>query len=555
METKIKITLITLLMAFSVNAQNWENTTNCEYCGSYPVMDTLGNLYSTNLFKGTVSFCNTNIASIGNNTDGWIAKYDTAGNCVWVKTFGASNISNNLDYGAGVTIDKENNLLLVGQVCDSLVYYDNSLLTDVRSGQNLFFAKVNSADGSLIWQRSLQIINGSPNAFNRGAITSDDENNIYVSFSLKGKLIINSTTNVITSKQLPVIIKYDKDGNYKWHKLLFVYQGGSTLNKLISKNSNIYCGGYFSGTLTVDGQSISTSSVSTNNGFVLKIDTSGNVIKLKNIIYSSSYGSVDVLSVSNQNEIYFAGLLANAISVDTFNFNNTGINKDFVAGKLDSNLNVLNAKVLPLGSNYILANDLIIKDNTAFLSAFYSYGANIEGTALQGNGTVIYKLNDSLGIEWIKNAYIPNPASNTEYLFGYLNFNKQKNKLIIAGTHQQDATFDNTVLVGSSDFYAVLSDLDNTASATRLSSSTGNKIAIYPNPTQNGVFYITPPNKGVQMPAQVRMFNASGVQVAETPLKQTAKDYAIDISTLPKGEYVLKLSIGKTVYSGRVVYE
>jgi len=555
---KNRITKLIMLCALtSVNkgfTQTWESVKQCESCGTqYPITDTLGNLYITSAFSGSANFCNTAITSRG-NADGWVAKYDTVGNCIWTKTFGASNILNHQDLGYRVALDKEQNLIVVGRVCDSLVYYDNTLLTDVHSGINAFIAKVNSTNGSLIWQRTLQYDEGGGIV----CITTDERNNIYLSFLLSHKLIINDTT-LLVKQSTPVVIKYDKDGNLKWFKMFNAPYGlySANMYSMKYKNGFIYGVGYFFSTLSIDGQSIiNPSGNSMENGYIFKMDTSGNVLTLTKPITTSNSNSgslINVVDINDNNQIIAFGKAGSQAQADTFNI--SGSNSNVVVLKLDTNLTVLNAVKIGNINYNATPYDLMSVNNKIYLLAEYINGGTVGSENVTGNGIFICKLNDSLQIEWLKTAYIVNPTDNNKNVGGYINSNKSKTKLIVAGFYEQNLNADNFALTGSSDFYAVLSDLDNTAGVARLSSVVGNKIAIYPNPTQNGVFYITPPNKGVQMPAQVRVFNASGVQVAETPLKQTTQNYAIDISTLPKGEYVLKLSIGKTVYSGRVVYE
>lgn len=81
--------------------------------GNSIVLDLSGNIYMTGYFYSTVDFdpsaSVSNLVSSG-NSDGYIAKYDNAGNYLWAKRFGGTN----LELGESIDLDVNNNVIISG---------------------------------------------------------------------------------------------------------------------------------------------------------------------------------------------------------------------------------------------------------------------------------------------------------------------------------------------------------------------------------------------------------------------------------------------------------
>ena len=80
--------------------------------GDFPsnvVVDSLGNAYITGDFRNTVNFGGGNITSAGDN-DIFVAKLDSTGSVVWVKTYGDSSF----DRGIDIAIDSSDNIYITG---------------------------------------------------------------------------------------------------------------------------------------------------------------------------------------------------------------------------------------------------------------------------------------------------------------------------------------------------------------------------------------------------------------------------------------------------------
>jgi hypothetical protein len=71
--------------------------------------DDLGNCYVTGHYSGTASFGGTSLTSSGSD-DIFVAKLDTYGNWIWVKTAGGTEV----DAGYGIAIDNDGNCYVTG---------------------------------------------------------------------------------------------------------------------------------------------------------------------------------------------------------------------------------------------------------------------------------------------------------------------------------------------------------------------------------------------------------------------------------------------------------
>ncbi len=99
--------------------------------------DALNHVYVAGFFSGTAPFGETNLTSTNSFSDVYIAKYDTAGNCLWVKQAGGTNADNTTD----IVVDAGQNIYLTGKFIANAVFDGVSLSTTNVS--DLFLARIN----------------------------------------------------------------------------------------------------------------------------------------------------------------------------------------------------------------------------------------------------------------------------------------------------------------------------------------------------------------------------------------------------------------------------
>ena len=528
--------------------QTWQNVSNCEHCGAfYPVVDTSNNLYVTGTYNSTLTLGADTYTTRG-SSDGIVIKYDSIGNYLWAKTFGGFNQSPKGDGGDRVGIDNQGNLIIGGRInkLSGDYDYDGTPINNLIQGDNVFTAKIASNNGSLIWQNAFYIDQGYV-----WQVVTDDLSNVYVSVLFSGILKINGES-IYTTYNTPLIVKYDMNGNFKWFKTLLC-PNGTQISTLKYNGGGLYLGGGFNGTLTCDSQSINSNPSTSNNGYIAKIDTGGSFVKLKRLITSTTSSSVNILEVSKNNNIVAFCKAIGTSQIDTFNLSTSYGHG--IAIKMDTSLTVKNVAIIGNMNYSILPQAIISNDSSFYLTAEYTSGGTVGDITLTGNGFFVTKIDDSLNIVWTKVAQINNPTNTNTRAVAYLNFNNAKNSLIVSGRYQQSLTLDGYSLTGGSEFYAHISNLSTSNNSSRFLNPTKNNIALYPNPSQSGVFNIALPKDANSINGSAKIYNTQGQLISDVLINLASGKHSIDISSLGKGTYIIKIKADKSLYSGQIVYE
>lgn len=203
-------------------------------------VDASGNCYITGYFTGNASFSGASLASAGYfDTDALIAKYNPSGVLVWIKRMGGTGN----DIGYGITVTNTGQIYVGGVFHGTHSFGDNSLSR--VSGSNGFLAKLD-LNGKLSWSRST---NGN-NLSEYHKISADAIGNCYV----VGSIGMDASIEKIESKNAGgkdvCVAKYDSKGTLMW-----VLQGGGSEDDYgISITSdaagNCYIGGQFENNAT-----------------------------------------------------------------------------------------------------------------------------------------------------------------------------------------------------------------------------------------------------------------------------------------------------------------
>ncbi|MDR3669134.1 MAG: SBBP repeat-containing protein [Ignavibacteriaceae bacterium] len=160
-------------------------------------IDANGNSYVTGYFNGTATFDTFHITSYG-GADIFISKYDSNGNCLWVRHAGG-NVD--YDYGTGVCVDANGNSYIIGHFTGP-ANFDNTQLSGY-GGWDAYIAEFDH-DGNNIWAKQ---IGGSLEDQGNG-ISVDILGNIYATgfFTLisVGRSYQSTFVTKINNNPLPV---------------------------------------------------------------------------------------------------------------------------------------------------------------------------------------------------------------------------------------------------------------------------------------------------------------------------------------------------------------
>jgi Ig-like domain-containing protein/beta-propeller repeat-containing protein len=214
-------------------------------------VDSASNVYVTGIFQGAASFgTNTLTAPLTNGYTGiFLAKYDTDGNLLWVTAPDGSGT----DYGKSVAVDSGGNPFISGYFSGTAAFGANILTASLTNGNTaMFVAKYNSA-GNCLWAQQAA---GNGYDYGRG-VALNAAGEAYVTGTFHGTAAFGST-NVTSSANDIFVARYGSAGDLKW-----VVQAGASANDTgfavaLDTSGNAYVAGTIgSGTTTFGGLNLS----------------------------------------------------------------------------------------------------------------------------------------------------------------------------------------------------------------------------------------------------------------------------------------------------------
>jgi hypothetical protein len=268
----------------------------------------------------------TNLSTVSNAGDIFIAKYDSAGNVLWTRRAGG----NDYDIPFGAAADGSGNLVVAGYYFSTNLSFDNLVLTNASSGVrhgDAFIAKYDPS-GNVLWAKRA----GGNDEDRVEDLTADSSGNAYVvgyfssSNATFGSIILTNTTpgyaRVFTAK-------YDGAGTVLWARQLDATNGGTTHRIALDSFGDIYLAGTFSGIATFGTNRLT--SAGPLNIYIAKCDPNGLSVWGKRAGGSSiDYGSG--VGVDNSGNLYVAGNFSSVdASWDNISLPNSGRNDMFIA--------------------------------------------------------------------------------------------------------------------------------------------------------------------------------------------------------------------------------
>jgi Immunoglobulin domain/Beta-propeller repeat len=268
--------------------------------GNKIAVDGAGNVYVTGGFQGTSHFGNTNLLCGGSN-DVFLAKYDSSGHLLWVNQSKGTNSTQNI--GQDVCTDTNGNVYIAGSF-QGKVAFENTRLTasgSLSSGilNNLFLAKYNPS-GNLIWV----IQSGGYGGGTAFGIAVDNSGYVY-------------STGANKDFGGAEAITFDKwnasSGSLVWHKeytqppnYFFPMRG---LSIKADASGNVYATGEFGGSVAFGTNTLATVNNFGGATFILKLNSSGNVLWAQQPGRSSSttFDMGNSIALDNVGNVYIAG--------------------------------------------------------------------------------------------------------------------------------------------------------------------------------------------------------------------------------------------------------
>lgn len=262
----------------------------------------------------------------------------------WGKGIGTAGIETIDD----IAVDDQNNSYIIGTYVNTIdidpgsgVYMLNSFSSSAYD-YNIFVLKLNS-DGNFVWARRL----GSNDAERARAIVLDGLGNLYYTGTFANAVNFDpGGTNQTLFNIGPTDIfvhKLDTNGNHIWAKKFHGAFDEDVYDMEMDIVGNLVLTGEFDNNLRFDNTAIDTlevTSYATDDAFVLKMNSAGNVIWAKSF-GGTGYDRGSGVDIDNNNDILLTGYYSNGADLDpdtlyTFNIF-TSIQKSSFILKLSQN--------------------------------------------------------------------------------------------------------------------------------------------------------------------------------------------------------------------------
>ncbi|MCB2194302.1 MAG: T9SS type A sorting domain-containing protein [Bacteroidetes bacterium] len=322
----------------------WIKTISCSAWDEYGGIAISENqeLYVTGSFQSNVFFTENDSLINTGILDAFLAKYDLNGNLIFKKNiaFGGS-----LQKSSGISIDKNQDIIIVGQFIDS-VSTEGATVYSNRSSRQNYLLKLDSDGNS---QSIIHYENSNSNTVFTSLRAFDD--GYYLSGNLKDSLFLSFGTYTSQSGSIDMfLMKTDYNGTPIWIRKS--YGNENDLTGTIDRDSygNIIYGGYFnSDTITVDSTNSVVGSEIINKGTTDLIFYKYN--KSGNLLWKKSYGAKGadfVRDIYVDNDfINITGYLADTVilGLDTLRTQSSS-DKDVFIATLNTNGNVINSSII-----------------------------------------------------------------------------------------------------------------------------------------------------------------------------------------------------------------
>ena len=392
-----------------------------------------GHFYSPTITVGTITLTNTNQTS-DSTSDIFIVKYDASGNVLWAKSEG----SGSNESGQSVCTDASGNVFITGSFYSDNLYIGTTWLfkSEWDRYNDIFIVKYDTS-GNVLWAKSAGGV-----GYDEGyAVCTDSTGNLFVTGRFNSPTITFGTTSLKCTNSFTdiFIVKYDTSGNVLWAKSAGSTGGhGLSTGVCTDASGNVFITGGFAGSIISFGTTTLKCSDSIADIFIVKYDTSGNVLWAKSagsIGYDLSYG---VCTDASGNVFITGGFAGSIISFGTTTLKCSGSFGDIFIVKYDTSGNVLWAKSaggygydLSYGVCTDASGNVIITGG--FGSPTISFGTDMltnTNNTVNSMDIFIAKLGGITGINDIKNSNIkiyPNPTNN---IFNIEGLTKNENNTI-----------------------------------------------------------------------------------------------------------------------------
>ena len=421
-------------------------------------------------------------------------------NWAWAKSVG--NTSS--DQGRSVATDASGNIFMTGYFAGSTITFGTTTLTSAGSG-DVFIVKYDT-NGNALWAKS-----AGGNDYDLGnSITTDASGNVFITGMFESDTITFGTTVLTNADNTGLyedifIAKYDTNGNLLWAKSAGGTAADVSNSVATDTNGNVFITGYFhSPAITFGSTTLTNTTALYEDVFIVKYDTSGNMIWAKSSGSSSSSSPSDrgqSVATDTSGNVFMTGYFEGAsITFGTTTLTNTYADfGDVFIVKYDANGNVLWSKSVGSisdDSGYSVATDT---SGNVFISGYFkgfsiTFGtitlANVNQSFIFTKENFIAKYNAAGNFLWARSA----SGTSDDYGRG-ITTDTAGNAYIIGDFFSPTITFESTTLTKagplSQDIFMVKYDPSGNVDWAESAGNIGNESGLGIATDTNNNIYLT----------------------------------------------------------------
>ncbi|MES2592480.1 MAG: SBBP repeat-containing protein [Bacteroidota bacterium] len=312
------------------------------------------------------------------------------------------------DVGQSISTDASGNVFVTGSFTSTVTTFGSTTLTHsifTVYNDDLFVVKYD-ASGNVLWVKSA---GGTGNDVGQSIFTDANGNVLVTGYFTSSSITFGTTTLTNTNGQSLFVVKYDAAGNVLWAKSagrISSYGTGITAD---ASGNVLVTGGFYSSSIIFGTTALTNTGSNTSDVFVVKYDTSGNVLWAK-----SAGGTGDDLgrsiSTDTSGNILVTGDFYNvSITFGTTTLINTvhvypSYNDIFVV-KYDTSGSVLWAKSGGgTSQDYGLSISTDVSGNILVTGKSVSSSITFGSTTLNSASVYVVKYDGNGNLLWVKSA-------------------------------------------------------------------------------------------------------------------------------------------------------
>lgn len=456
--------------------------------GTSIATDTSGNSYLVGTFEGTATFGTNTLTSQG-SSDIFVGKIDKDGTWIWVLSGGGSNT----DIGTHITHDTAGNTYIVGRILGTATFGSTTLST--QGSFDLFVAKI-AANGSWSWAQA----GGGSGSDYAQAVGLDGSGNLYMTGYMTSNVGTFGNSSYVSLGGAEIFVaKLDNTGKWLWVKMAGGNGDDYGQSLVVDSTGNAYVTGSFS-----SSAGFGTSTVLSQGEldiFVTKIDSNGNYSPP--VTWGGTTSNQDTgyaIASDTAGNLYVAGAYHGSATFGSHAVSSHSNSLDLFVGKLSSTGQWLWVQSAggPLDDRALAiavdSNANVYITGQFFATTQSQGGATFGQTTLSTKGLgdiFVAKLNTSGQWQWAKQ------AGGTRTDAGYGITTDANGNLYVIGTFQTNsstevATFDTKTLTGRGNHDIFVGKLDKDGTWLWLSQAGGSSADEgFSIAYSGGVVYIT----------------------------------------------------------------